>query len=129
MYQNCKYAIKVQLPLKNTTVGNSKNSKSEIVLFRWYRTTYFKAIAGLKQGCSPSPLLANIYLSDLHDHIKQNHNYPPQLHEKYATSITWADDLLILPLQREGLQNCIDNLNTYTEEWGVQVSLKKKQDV
>ena len=27
---------------------------------------------------------------------------------------------------REGLQNCIDNLNTYTEEWGLQVSLKKK---
>ena len=45
------------------------------------------------------------------------------------TSITWADDLLILSLQREGLQNCINNLNTYTEEWGLQVSLKKTRCV
>ena len=129
MYQNCKYAVKVQLPLENITVGNSKNSSNKTVLFRWYRTTHFKAIAGLKQGCSLSPLLANIYFSDLHDHIKQNHNSPPQLHEKYVTCITGADDLLILSLQREGLQNCINNLNTYTEEWGLQVSLKKTRCV
>ena len=117
--------VKVQHPLKNTTVRSSKSSNNKTVLFRWYRTTQFKAIA----GCSLSPLLANIYLSDLHDHIKQSHNSPPQLHEKYVTSITWAGDLLILSLQRKGLQNCIDNLNTYTEEWGLQVSLQKKQDV
>ena len=119
MYQNCKYVIKVQLPLKNTTVRCSKNFNNKTVLFRWHRTTHFEAIAGLKQGCSLSPILANIHLSDLHDHIKQNNNSPPQLHEKYVTSITWAGDLLILSLQREGLQNCIDNLNTYTEEWGI----------
>ena len=56
--------------LKNTTIGSSKNSNNNTVLFRWYRTTHFKAIGGLKQGYSLSPLLANIYLSDLHDHIK-----------------------------------------------------------
>ena len=124
-----KVPFKVQLPLKNTTVGSSKNSNDKTDLFRWYRTTRFKAIAGLKQGCSLSPLLANIYLSDLRDHIKQNHNSAFQLHEKYVTSITWADDLLILSMQREGLQNCFDNLNTYTEEWVLQVFLKKTRCV
>ena len=63
-----------------------------------------------------SPLLANIYLSDLHEHLEQSHNFAPIVSEESVTSITWADDLLILSLHRDGLQNCLGNLNSYTRK-------------
>ena len=119
MYQNCKYAVKVQLYIEN---ADNKCKK-----YKWFRTTCFKAVSGLKQGCNP--LLANIYFSGLHKHLEQNHNFAPILSEGSVTSVTWADDLLILSLHRDGLQNCLGNLNSYTQKWGLEVSLKKTRCV
>ena len=85
----------------------------------------FQGSIWIKQGCNLSPLLANIYLSDLHEYLEQNHNFVPILSEESVTSITWADDLLILSLHRDGLQNCLDNLNSYTQN-GVSKCLLKK---
>ena len=116
-YQNCKYAVKVLL--------NIENADNKCKKYKWFRTTCFKAVSGLKQGCNLSPLLANIYLSDLHEHLEQNHNFATILSEESVTSITWADDLLILSLHRDGLRNCLGNLNSYTQKWGLEVSLKK----
>ena len=59
MYQNCKYAVKVQL--------NIENADNKYKKYKWFRTTCFKAVSGLKQGCNLSQLLANVYLSDLHE--------------------------------------------------------------
>ena len=70
--------------------------------------------------------MANIYLSELQEN---NHKYAPTLHEKSMTSITWADDLLITSLQHDGLQKCIYKLNTHTQKWGLEVSLKKTRCV
>ena len=121
MYQNCKYAVKVQL--------NIENADNKCKKYRWFRTTCFKAVSGLKQECNLSPLLANIYLSDLHEHLELNHNFAPILSEESVTSVTWADDLLILSLHIDGLQNCLGNLNSYTQKWGLEVSLKKTRCV
>ena len=93
---------KVQLPMR----GDSKNeTKSPLITYKWYRTVSFGAITGLKQGCSLSPLIANIYLSDLHSHLElghskapvlsQGHSKAPVLSQSSGTSVTWADDLLI----------------------------------
>ena len=117
MYKNCKYAVKVQL---NIDPQNNTHKK-----YKWFRTTAFKAISGLKQGCNLRPLLANIYLSDIHEKLQQKHNHAPMLSKIPITSITWADDLLITSLNRDGLQTCITNLNDYAIEWGLEVSLKK----
>ena len=109
--------------------GDSKNeAKSPLITYKWYRTVSFGAIAGLKQWCSLSPLLANIYLSDLHSHLELGHSKAPVLSQSSVTSVTWADDLLITSLGQEGLQHCINNLHSYTKQWGLQLSFKK-QDV
>ena len=108
MYCNCKYAV--QLPVR----GDTKNeTKSPLTTYKWYRTVSFGAIAGLKQGCSLSPLLANIYLSDLHSHLELGHSKAPVLSQISVTSVNWADDLLVMSLGEEGLQHC-SNIRTAT---------------
>ena len=119
MYHNCKYAVR----------GDSKNeTNSPLISYKWYRTVPFGAIARLKQGCSLSPLLADIYLSHLHSHLESGHSEAAVLIQSSVTSVTWADDLLITSLRQEGLQHYINNLHSYTEQWGLEFPLKK-QDV
>ena len=101
MYFNCKYAVKVQLPVR----GDGKNeTKSPLITYKWYRTVSFGAITGLKKGYSLSALLAaNIYLSDLHSHLELGHSKAPDLSQSSVTPINWADDLLITSVGQEVL--------------------------
>ena len=126
MYTNCSYAVKVLLPINdNPSEIESKKTKS----YQWYRSASFKGLSGLKQGCNLSPLLANIFLSDLNDVIELGHMDAPKLNKFQITSISWADDLLILSLDKSGLQKCINNLELYAKEWGLVVSMKKTRCV
>ena len=50
MYGNCKYAVKVQLPVNDVKGKNSSN-----ISYKWYTTTNFRSVVGLKQGCNLSP--------------------------------------------------------------------------
>ena len=103
MYRNCKYAIKVQVPVR----GDSKNKTKPPLI-------------------TLSPLLANVYLSDLHSHLELGHSKAPVFSQSSVTSVTWADDLLVMSLREEGLQHCIDNLHSYTKQWGLELSLKNQ---
>ena len=106
MYRNCKYAVKVQLPVR----GDSYNeTKSPLITYKWYRTVSFGAIAGLKQRCSLNPLLAIIYLSDSHTHLELGHSKAPVRSQSSVTSVTWADDLLVMSLGEEELQHCMES--------------------
>ena len=121
MYTNCSYAVKVLLLTANPSQVESKKTKS----YQWYRSASFKALSGLKQGCNLSLLLANIFLSDLHDNIELGHMDAPKLNKFQITSISWADNLLILSLDKSCLQKCINNLELYAKEWDIVVSMKK----
>ena len=58
-------------------------------------TTSFKANRGVKQGCIPSPLLFNIFFSDLQTEIESPENDPTVLfHDRLIGCLIWADDLL-----------------------------------
>ena len=109
MYMNCSYAIKVPVPIEPQC--NEKNrSKKKMSTNHWFRTTHFKAKAGSKQGCNLSLLLANIFLSDLHQALEKEHVCAPLLSKHRVTSISWGDDLLIMSLNASGLQKCTQNL-------------------
>ena len=119
MYKHCSYAIKVDLP------EDASNPYSKKITIKSYRTKVFLSQIGLKQGCNLSPLLANIYLADLHKILDENNQHGPILVDNTVTSLSWADDFLILSLDKKSLQNCIHSLQAYSEIWKLEVSLKK----
>ena len=83
----------------------------------------------LRQACNLSPLLANIYLADLHDLLSKNNYNPPILTNNSITSISWADGFMLLSLEKESLQQCIYSLQAYSETWNLEVSLTKTKCV
>ena len=120
---NCSHAIKVSLPVNPHSAND--NQLKRINSYQWYKTTSFKSKPGLKQGCNPISLLANIFLSDLHENLKQGHIHAPKLNKFEVISISWADALLIMSMTELALQKCLNNLETCAKTWGLVVSMKK----
>ena len=84
----------------------------------------FRGTSGVKQGCSMSPILSNMYQNDLHSIFTEGCD-PVQLGEKSINSISWADNLLLLSTSKRGLQNCLNDLKSYCYKWGLQVNSSK----
>ena len=84
----------------------------------------FISTSGVKQGCSMSPILSNLFQNDIHDIFNDTDCDPVKLHETHLYNISLADDLLYLSCSREGLQKCLDNLSDYCEKWGLLVNEK-----
>ena len=80
---------------------------------------------GLKQGCCLSPTLSSIFQNDLHDIFDFNSSDPIQLGSIMLNSISFADDLLCISLSREGLQNCLNKLESYCRKWGLEINENK----
>ena len=71
-------------------------------------TEIFEINQGVKQGCILSPLLFNIFMSDLQKELEQGHCEPVSIAtDTISGCLTWADDLLILSKTEEGLQNML----------------------
>ena len=96
------------------------------VKFGNYRTKFFKYAKGLRQGDPLSPLLFNIYINDIFEHINEANPNPVTLDEKYFFStLGYADDLVIFSTTPEGLQKSIDSLQTFCEKRKIEINVKK----
>ena len=102
MYTDCYYSIK-------TNSGITNN---------------FGSATGVKQGCSLSPTLSNIFQNDLHDIFDQT-CHPIELDETYFNSLSWADDLVLISQSSNGLQACLNKLESYCNKWHLNVNVKK----
>lgn len=85
---------------------------------------YFKSNLGVKQGCTLSPLLFNLFIADLP--LIFDHNCDPAiLNDSKLSCLMFADDLIIMSQSASGLQNSLNNLEKYCTEWGLEVNLSK----
>ena len=89
-------------------------------------TNKFQVNRGVKQGCILSPLLFNIYLSDLQSQIKKPEHTSAFLSDKNEIGcLIWADDLLLLSETEVGLNNMLKTLNHYTTLNGLKINIDK----
>ena len=102
MYQNVLYRVKVDGYLSQTISSS----------------------IGVKQGCVLSPLLFNLFLSDLPE-IFSNDCHPVELCDLKLNCLMFADDLVLISQSAIGLQKCMNNLNAYCEKWCLTINTDK----
>lgn len=82
------------------------------------RTEFFQQGRGVRQGCSLSPTLFNIYINELAEALERSDSIPGlALHHSEVKCLLYADDLVLLSPTAEGLQHSLALLEQYCEEW------------
>ena len=103
MYENNKMCIKV------------KNS---------HRSHFFTSNIGVRQGDAISPILFNLYVSDLQSYIGYDSD-APLLDTSVVNCLMYADDLVLMSRTEIGLQGLIDKLSDYCTRWKMEVNIDK----
>ena len=87
-------------------------------------TKEFVSSTGVKQGCTLSPTLSNIYQNDIHNIFDEKCD-PVKLDNYTLNSMSWADDLVLISNSQKGLQRCLDSLHNYCEKWELSINSEK----
>ena len=92
-----------------------------------HKTKSFKYLRGVRQGCILSPLLFNLYLNDLPFLLDNTSHSDPLVlpNGVKLNSLLYADDLILLSRSQQGLQNCLNKLQSFCDDWKMTVNLKK----
>jgi hypothetical protein len=88
-------------------------------------TEYFETTIGVKQGCVISPTLFNIFLNDIPTIFDHDKSFPVTLYSELLNCLLYADDIALVSSTEEGLQYCIDKLNSYCKTWNLTINIKK----
>ena len=87
-------------------------------------TETFEINKGVRQGCVLSPLLFNIFLSDLPKKLDLNEG-KITLDNTEISSLVWADDMVLLADSEGGLQQMLKTLEIYCHENKLQINTDK----
>ena len=86
----------------------------------------FVSNIGVKQGDILSTMLFNLYINDLPSSLTSDSNDPIYIDNTIATScLKFADDLTLMSTSKEGLQKCLNNLESYCDKWKLKINTKK----
>lgn len=84
---------------------------------------YFETYTGVKQGCLLSPLLFTLYLNDLHEHLGGG----LVLNDINVRLLLYADDIVLLADDIVVMQNMVNNLESYCDQWNMEVNMLKSE--
>ena len=87
-------------------------------------TNTFSSATGVRQGDNLSPTLFNIFINDIPAYFDSSCD-PVKLTQRYINCLLYADDLILVSNSAEGLQNCMDKLSTFCNDWGMNINLDK----
>ena len=92
------------------------------------KTSAFSYLRGVRQACILSPLLFNLFLNELPRSINYKETDPIILpNSEKLNTLLYADDLIIFSRSKIGLQNCLNNLDSFCSTWLLEVNLKKQK--
>ena len=87
-------------------------------------TREFTAYRGVRQGCILSSIIFNIFINDIPT-IFDSISSPVWLDNLNINCLMYADDLVLLSETKAGLQNSLNKLNIYTQQWNLEINLSK----
>jgi hypothetical protein len=88
-------------------------------------TDFVQQIRGVRQGCSLSPNLFNIFIDDIIDNISKDNVHAQVIGKMSIPVLIFADDLAIGSFTENGLQRGIDQIVKYCGDWNLKCNLKK----
>ena len=130
-FRHCGLKLKLlQLNVGNKfyniqNVINNMHSKSEACVKTGdLLTASFPIKLGVRQGDNLSPNLFNKIINDLPSYL-QSCIDSVKLHSQQLDCLMYANDIVIFSLSPEGLQNKLFSLESYFDDWGMKVNIKK----
>ncbi|MCU7800906.1 MAG: reverse transcriptase family protein [gamma proteobacterium symbiont of Lucinoma myriamae] len=88
------------------------------------RSSFFSSNVGVRQGDVISPILFNLYVSDLQKFLGTD-NDTPVLETTSVNCLMYADDLVLISRSEVGLQRLVDRLSEYCCQWKMEVNTDK----
>ncbi len=84
---------------------------------------WFSVSQDVKQGCTLSPTLYQIYTSDCINTL----NCGIKVGEKNLSVLLFADDIAIIAQKEEDLQRCLDVMNNWCMKWRLSINPSKSK--
>ena len=88
-------------------------------------TDFFPQSRGVKQGCSLTPTLFDIYIDQLAKSLEESEIPGLTLSDIEVKCLLLADDLILLTPSKEALQKQQDQLLKFCQTWALTVNLEK----
>ena len=93
-----------------------------------YLSETFDVNQGVRQGCILSPLLFNIFISDLPELLDTPENMPAKIdNSKNISCILWADDLVMLSESEGGIRKMLEKLEAFSSKNGLLINEDKSK--
>ncbi len=89
------------------------------------RTVYFTQKQGVRQGCSLSPTLFNIYINELAQQLEKSTTHGPILLDTEVKFLLFADDLVLMSTTEEGLQEKLNILRNFCKTRALKINTGK----